>query len=708
MGTRSTSSNLFSLLRYLESLIRRRNFGEPSSLFDFEETMRISHDNYGPPPVGPPPQNNNGPPPVTNCPDSNSGYGFWTLHIDKLLEVTQHTKQNGVSDDALRLSLFLYSLTHHATAWYDRLPRNSIQYFDDMMRKFLSKYFPPSMVTKLRNEITNFRQDPNESLFEAWEPYKFSINRYPNHNMLLLTQIDTFYNGLTLRHRDTINAVAGGTFMKKRPAECYDLIKNMTAHHNHWDTLAIRDETSRTISSTTTTENPEVVRQLEMMNKNFQDMMRQIQSVIHGPSIPPTSSSLPKEVEREPEVTRDKVQTTNLRSTAHVQPSIFQVPIPEPNVRPKPNPKLLHFDLSFADALLHIPKFDFMFKSLLSNREQLFKLASTPLTENCSPVPLKKLPKKLREPRRFLIPCDFHGLGSCITLADLGASINLMPLSIWNKLYLLDLTPTRMTLELATRSIAYPAGIAKDVFVQVGKFTFPADFVFVDYDIDPRVPFILGRPFMRTACALVDVHGKELILRDVPLLFLEFAIELALLDLFPSGNEDFDLEADLRKIEYLMNHDPSTESNIETIDPIFEKFIDEPALDYSPPLEDDNDDDGDDEDLFDIKSDNDEWKKLLYYDFYKDIDSKNDKNKDSKMKLLAFEAHIVESNVLLTLLLTSDLTLPEESSDSSEIASLSSFPFKNKDKVFNPSILILGGTQIFNDESKDKDLNDKD
>nr|GEX46284.1 reverse transcriptase domain-containing protein [Tanacetum cinerariifolium] len=85
-------------------------------------------------------------------------------------------KQNGVSDDALRLSLFLYSLTHHAIAWYDHLSRNSIYSFDDMMRKFLSKYFPPPMVTKLRNEITKFEQKPHESLFEAWECYKLSID----------------------------------------------------------------------------------------------------------------------------------------------------------------------------------------------------------------------------------------------------------------------------------------------------------------------------------------------------------------------------------------------------------------------------------------------------------------------------------------------------------------------------------------------------
>nr|GEY67051.1 reverse transcriptase domain-containing protein [Tanacetum cinerariifolium] len=136
-------------------------------------------------------------------------------HLDKFLHVTHSIKVNGVTADALRLYLFPHSLTHHATAWFDRLPRNSINTFEQMAKMFLRKYFPPSMVTKLRNEITNFCQHPDELIFEAWERYKLSIDRCPNHNMLPVTQIDTFYNGLTLRHRDTINAAAGGTFMKR-------------------------------------------------------------------------------------------------------------------------------------------------------------------------------------------------------------------------------------------------------------------------------------------------------------------------------------------------------------------------------------------------------------------------------------------------------------------------------------------------------------
>ncbi|GKA23061.1 reverse transcriptase domain-containing protein [Tanacetum coccineum] len=225
-----------------------------------------------------------------------------------------------------------------------------------------------------------------------------------------------------------------------------------------------------------------------------------------GPPIPP----LPKVVEREPEVTKDTVQL----STENIQPPVVQIqaPIDEPVVAPKPKAEL-HFELSFADALLHMPKFASMFKSLLNNKEKLFDLAKTSVNENCLAVILKKLPEKLGDPGKFLIPCDFPELDECLALADLGASINLMPLSIWKKLSLPELTPTQMILELADRSTTRPAGIAEDVFVKVGKFHFPTDFVVVDYVVDPRVPLILGRPFLRIGRALIDVYGEELTLR---------------------------------------------------------------------------------------------------------------------------------------------------------------------------------------------------
>nr|GEZ23704.1 reverse transcriptase domain-containing protein [Tanacetum cinerariifolium] len=144
---------------------------------------------------------------------------------------------------------------------------------------FLGKYFPPFMVTKLRNEITNFRQRPDESLFEAWERYKLSLDCFPNHNMLPVTQIDTFYNGLTLRHRDTINAATGGTFMKRRPEECYDLIENMTAHHNDWDTSAQQSESSSSITSSSDQEIVALKAEMAKINKNLMKVLQINQQV---------------------------------------------------------------------------------------------------------------------------------------------------------------------------------------------------------------------------------------------------------------------------------------------------------------------------------------------------------------------------------------------------------------------------------------------
>nr|GFA25995.1 hypothetical protein [Tanacetum cinerariifolium] len=145
--------------------------------------------------------------------------------------------------------------------------------------------------------------------------------------------------------------------------------------------------------------------------------------------------------------------------------------------------KKLRINITLVDALILIPKYQKMLKALFFNKEKLLELANTPLNENCSAVILKKLPEKLRDPRKFLISCGFSGL-KCTAPADLGASINLMPLSVWKKLGLPELISTCMTLELDNRAICTQARNARDVFVSVGKFTFLADFVIVDYESD--------------------------------------------------------------------------------------------------------------------------------------------------------------------------------------------------------------------------------
>nr|GEV80469.1 reverse transcriptase domain-containing protein [Tanacetum cinerariifolium] len=136
------------------------------------------------------------------------------------------------------------------------LPVHDLRTMEELCQPTLNGQGGPIAQIAIQNEITNFLQRPDESLFEAWERYKLSIDRCLNHNMLPITQIDTFYNGLTLRHRDTINVATDGTFMKRRPEECYDLIENMTSHHNDWDTSSQRSESS---SSITSSSDPEIV-----------------------------------------------------------------------------------------------------------------------------------------------------------------------------------------------------------------------------------------------------------------------------------------------------------------------------------------------------------------------------------------------------------------------------------------------------------------
>nr|GEZ54003.1 reverse transcriptase domain-containing protein [Tanacetum cinerariifolium] len=173
----------------------------------------------------------------------------------------------------------------------------------------------------------------------------------------------------------------------------------------------------------------------------------------------------------------------------------------------------MSFRNSFTDALILMPKFAFTLKALIGNKEKLSEMARTTMNEHCSAVILNKLPRKLGDPGKFLIPCEFSGMDECLALADLGASINLMLLSVWEGLSLPELTPTCMTLELMDRSVSKQIGIAKDVSFKVGVFHFPANFVVVDFEPDPRVPLILGRCFLKTSRALIDVHKGELTLR---------------------------------------------------------------------------------------------------------------------------------------------------------------------------------------------------
>nr|GEW21318.1 reverse transcriptase domain-containing protein [Tanacetum cinerariifolium] len=237
-----------------------------------------------------------------------------------------------------------------------------------------------------------------------------------------------------------------------------------------------------------------------------------------GPPIPTQS----KIVKQRTEVTKDQVQTLSSQSTTPIQPLVIQsetqapvselivapvsIPVPYPSrrdnerCRDQANEQIkkfyeifkeMSFEISFTDALILMPKFASTLKALIGNKEKLSEMARTSMNEHCSTVILNKLPRKLGDPGDFLIPSEFPGMYECLALADLGASINLMPLFVWEELSLPELTPTCMTLKLTDRSVSKPIGITKDVSVKLRVFHFLTDFVVVDFEPDPRVTLIL-------------------------------------------------------------------------------------------------------------------------------------------------------------------------------------------------------------------------
>ncbi|GJT42183.1 reverse transcriptase domain-containing protein [Tanacetum coccineum] len=666
-------------------------------------------------------------------------------HIRYFNKITSTMKFPNVPSTSVKLMLFPFSLEGAARIWLEKEPPRSILTWDDLVSKFINKFFPPSKTTNLRNEITRFQQRFDETFYEAWDRFNDLLRACPHHGFSELHQLDTFYNALNSNDQDSLNSAAGGNFLDKMPRDCLriieskskvcnsrnkpvvakvsassstpgispdvaelkDMVKALlldkknqnqapapvkaveescvtcgaaTANFNQGNTgyrapianqirppgfppvqnqgnnqnrynqnrgnnynqgqiyrppinqppvhqappyQAPAPQTqgvTKTDFESYVKANDAVMRNMQDQNQNLQNQMTNLTDMLskfvnsntastsgsgtlpsntitnpkvdlkgittrigvayQGPTIPTTSSSPPKVVERETEVTKDTVPPTNNGSTKDVKPLVVQVqsqvpiskPVVAPVSAPMPNPKPsipypsrrnderrhekandqiekfykifkdLSFKISLTDALILMPKFASTLKALIGNKEKLSEMASTPLNEHCSTVILNKLPKKLGDPDKFLIPCDFPGLDECLALADIGASINLMPLFVWKMLSLPELTPTCMNLELADRSITQPISIAEDVYLKVGKFKFPTYFIVVDFDVDPQANRI---DVIEMACEEYSqefLGFSDVIASGNPTPYYDPVISTSSPTLTPFGDSDFLLE----------------------------------------------------------------------------------------------------------------------------------------------------------------------
>ncbi|XP_021771210.1 uncharacterized protein LOC110735344 [Chenopodium quinoa] len=201
------------------------------------------------------------------------------------------------------------------------------------------------------------------------------------------------------------------------------------------------------------------------------------------------------------------------------QPREEKLPFPQRFVRAKLDAqfgkfleviKSLHISVPFVDAMKQIPHYSKFLKDLLSGRRECETVS---LTANCSAILSNKLPTKLKDPGNFSIPCSINGIEFDKALCDLGASVSLMPYSVYQKLSVGTLSLTNITLQLADCSVKFPMGKVEDIPLRVGKFTFLVDFYVLEMDEDERIPIIFGRPFLATSRAIIDVKEGKISLK---------------------------------------------------------------------------------------------------------------------------------------------------------------------------------------------------
>ncbi|KAL5785369.1 hypothetical protein ACOSQ2_007761 [Xanthoceras sorbifolium] len=222
-------------------------------------------------------------------------------------------------------------------------------------------------------------------------------------------------------------------------------------------------------------------------------------------------STKDKEEEKEKEINKeDDLPETSFDLPPPPEVMAYVPPIPYTQ-RPRSirMRRKLHINIPFAEALAQMLTYVKFLKEIISNKRRLEDFETVTLTEECSAIILNKLPPKLKDPGSFTIPCTIGNTKFGKSLCDLGASINLMPFSVFKKLGLGEVKSTNV----ADRSVKYPHGIVEDVLVKVDKLYFLVDFVVLEMEEDVEIPLILGRPFLATSRALIDVHKRKLTLR---------------------------------------------------------------------------------------------------------------------------------------------------------------------------------------------------
>nr|GEZ62462.1 reverse transcriptase domain-containing protein [Tanacetum cinerariifolium] len=413
-------------------------------------------------------------------------------HIRYFNKITSTLKFPNVSNKSIKLMLFLFSLEGAAQIWLEKEPPRSIFTWDDLVSKFINQFFPPSKTTNLRNEITNFQQRFDESFSEAWDRFKDLLRAY----------------------QDSLNYAVGGNFLDKMPRECLAIIesKSKVCYSRNKPVVAkVSMNTSTSGISPDVAELKDMVKAL-LINKKSQNQAPATMKAVEESCVTCGGAhSYRNFPDTDGNVYRDNIQefvyqafavNYNQGNTSY-RPSMMSNQIRPPGFPPSSgtlpsntisNPRSDLKAITTQSGVSYdgpqIPPPPSFLPKVVENKPEATKEMVTPLnngsTEDVQPpvVPTES-PILTFEPVNFQsLSLLLLQMAECLALADLDASINLMPLSVWNKLSLPDFSPTCMTLKLADRLISHPVGVAEDVFVKVGELTLRVGKEAITFNLD--------------------------------------------------------------------------------------------------------------------------------------------------------------------------------------------------------------------------------
>nr|GEX03766.1 reverse transcriptase domain-containing protein [Tanacetum cinerariifolium] len=539
-------------------------------------------------------------------------------HIRYFNKITSTLKFPNVLNTSIKLMLFPFSLEGAARIWLEKEPPRSIFTWDDLVSKFINQFFPSSKTTNLRNEITNFQQRFDESFSEVWDRFKDLLRSCPYHGFSELHQLDTFYNALNSKDQDSLNSAAGGNFLDKMPRECLAIIesKSKVRYLRHNPVVAkVSTNTSTFGISPDVAELKDMVKALLLDKKSQNQAPATVKAVeesfnynqgntsyrplmmsnqIRPPGFPPIPNNQNVQLNRRNNQNRfnqNQNRGNNFNQGPVYQPLIYQPPDYQAPAYQAPAPQTQ--GVSKEDFSAYVKANDAVMRNMQTQGQNM-QNQLTNLTDlldkfvtfnNAFTSSSGTLPSNT-------IAYSRSDLKEITTRSVSAPRANQRPsIPYLSRMQDHKLRDKANDQELADRLISRPVGVAEDVYVKVGTFHFLADFVVVDFDADPRVPLILGRSFLKTKRALIDVFEEysqevlgfsDVIASGNPTPYYDPIVSTTSLTLTPFGNSDFlleevdaflaieddptspevdqyypDLEWDILLLEAFLNDDPS-------------------------------------------------------------------------------------------------------------------------------------------------------